>query len=368
MSIGYIKYYGERPINKLPTTSCCRSDSNTTSAKKEKLFLDKKSSDMNKFILPIKSDSKNKSGPNSMPIIKSTNGRRKFPRRKKKRFFYWEELKQTMHYLPLGSTFDTNTEERIIFNRVPKCGSRTVLDIFKYLANRNQYNMISSTIYGPLHLPENKKALIKELILAAEPPVLFQRHMHFLSFPNSSRVRYINIIRDPIDRFISEYYFIRFGDDRNPMNFSGTDQEKYQTINECVLKRRPECSGNRLQYIIPFFCGHNPQCSLLNSSIPLEMAKTNIQQSFVTLGLLDEIEDTFAVLEKALPRLFQGATAEIVRRQKQKKNKQFQTKSKVMPTEEVNKILLKEMYWEYQLYDYVKERLKNQKKTLGIKR
>ncbi|XP_071948825.1 uronyl 2-sulfotransferase-like [Antedon mediterranea] len=296
-----------------------------------------------------------------------------------------------MHYLPLGSTFDKNTDERIIFNRVPKCGSRTALDIFRYLANRNQYNMISSTIYGPLHLPENKKVvqylkfdsnqwsfsiylnscdLIKQLIRAAEPPVLFERHMHFLTFPNSKRVRYINIIRDPIDRFISQYYFRRFGDDRNPMNFLGTDQSKYQlqTINECVLKRLPECSGNRLQYIIPFFCGHSPQCSLLNSSIPLDMAKANIKRSFVTVGLLEEIEDTFAVLEKAIPRLFQGATAEIVRRQKQKTSKPFQTKSKVMPTEEVNNILLEEMYWEYQLYDYVKERFKNQKKTLGIKR
>ncbi|XP_042602732.1 uronyl 2-sulfotransferase-like [Cyprinus carpio] len=51
-------------------------------------------------------------------------------------------------------------------------------------------------------------------------PFLYTRHVHFLNF---TRFRieqpvYINIIRDPINRFLSNYFFRRFGDWRGEQN------------------------------------------------------------------------------------------------------------------------------------------------------
>ncbi|MEQ2221945.1 hypothetical protein ILYODFUR_020895 [Ilyodon furcidens] len=51
-------------------------------------------------------------------------------------------------------------------------------------------------------------------------PFLYTRHVHFLNF---TRFRieepvYINIIRDPISRFLSNYFFRRFGDWRGEQN------------------------------------------------------------------------------------------------------------------------------------------------------
>ncbi|KAJ6660203.1 hypothetical protein lerEdw1_018130 [Lerista edwardsae] len=76
---------------------------------------------------------------------------------------------------------------------------------------------------------------------------------------------YINIIRDPINRFLSNYFFRRFGDWRGEQNHmirtpSMRQEERYLDINVCILENYPECSNPRLFYIIPYFCGQHPRC------------------------------------------------------------------------------------------------------------
>ena len=69
------------------------------------------------------------------------------------------------------------------------------------------------------------------------------------------------MIRDPIARFESFYYFSRFG---NNLGGGGhaklTDERRAESIDECVSKRRPECKNPWWQ-IVPYICGHHPACS-----------------------------------------------------------------------------------------------------------
>ena len=43
-------------------------------------------------------------------------------------------------------------EEAIIFNRVGKCGSRTVIELLRKLSDMNNFNLISSIVYNTTYI------------------------------------------------------------------------------------------------------------------------------------------------------------------------------------------------------------------------
>lgn len=112
---------------------------------------------------------------------------------------------------------------------------------------------------------------------------------------------YINVIRDPIERLVSYYYFLRFGDDYRPglrrrkqgdkkvtnnlsllfiyVNPGLSENNKailmaankisdahsrtvfvFQTFDECVSAGGSDCAPEKLWLQIPFFCGHYSEC------------------------------------------------------------------------------------------------------------
>ena len=84
--------------------------------------------------------------------------------------------------------------------------------------------------------------------------------MHFSSEITESKIGYINMIRDPIARFESFYYFSRFG---NVLGGGGkaklTDEQRHETIDECILNKRRECVKPWWQ-VVPYLCGQHPKC------------------------------------------------------------------------------------------------------------
>ncbi|KAL0623533.1 Uronyl 2-sulfotransferase [Plecturocebus cupreus] len=76
-------------------------------------------------------------------------------------------------------------------------------------------------------------------------------------------------------------------------------------INECILENYPECSNPRLFYIIPYFCGQHPRCRE-PGEWALERAKLNVNENFLLVGILEELEDVLLLLERFLPHYFKG--------------------------------------------------------------
>ncbi|MBZ3877385.1 Uronyl 2-sulfotransferase, partial [Sciurus carolinensis] len=201
---------------------------------------------------------------------------------------------------------------QVVYNRVGKCGSRTVVLLLRILSEKHGFNLVTSDIHNKTRLTKNEQMELIKNISTAEQPYLFTRHVHFLNFSRfgGDQPVYINIIRDPVSRFLSNYFFRRFGDWRGEQNHmirtpSMRQEERYLDINECILENYPECSNPRLFYIIPYFCGQHPRCRE-PGEWALERAKLNVNENFLLVGILEELEDVLLLLERFLPHYFKG--------------------------------------------------------------
>lgn len=273
--------------------------------------------------------------------------------------------------LPFSKSLTASKMERVIFNRVGKCGSRSMINLLRDLAQKNEFNLISSVVYSHTHIPKSWEKHIVSVLDNIQPPYMFQRHLHYVNFKrhNASEVVYINIIREPIPRMVSQYYYARFGD-------AGEDLEKRrkiwprseefnETVDECVQKQHRDCTGHKSFYIIPFFCGNSRYC-IQSSRWALHRAISNVEKHFLVVGILEEYELTLKVLERMLPGYFKGAS-ELYHSPKMAANiSRTSTNLKVLPSNETVARLRDSMKYEYQFYEYIRARLFKQKEMLGL--
>ncbi|XP_056337678.1 uronyl 2-sulfotransferase a isoform X2 [Danio aesculapii] len=262
---------------------------------------------------------------------------------------------------------------QVIYNRVGKCGSRTVVLLLRILAEKHQFNLVSSDIHNKTRLTKHEQVDLMTNISNIPQPFLYTRHVHFLNF---TRFRieqpvYINIIRDPINRFLSNYFFRRFGDWRGEQNHlirtpQMKDDERYLDINVCIMENYPECSNPRLFYIVPYFCGQHPQCRE-PGMWAVERAKQNVIENFLLVGILEELEDVLLLLERLLPHYFSDVLTIYKSPAFWKMGNLTGTVKKHMPTIEALQVLYQRMKYEYDFYNFVRDQFHLIKKKIGLK-
>lgn len=141
-------------------------------------------------------------------------------------------------------------------------------------------------------------------------PGFYHGHVAYLDFSKygaTDTPMYINVVRDPVERLVSYYYFLRFGDDYRP-RLRRRKQGDKKTFDECVSSGGSDCAPEKLWLQIPFFCGHHSECWTAGSRWALERAKSNLLDRYLLVGVTEELEDFIMILEAALPRFFKGAT------------------------------------------------------------
>ena len=68
------------------------------------------------------------------------------------------------------------------------------------------------------------------------------------------------MIRDPISRFESFYYFSRFGNVKGGGGKARlSEEQRLETVDECVANRRRECLQPVWQ-VVPYICGMRKEC------------------------------------------------------------------------------------------------------------
>ena len=116
--------------------------------------------------------------------------------------------------------------------------------------------------------------------------------------------------------------------------------------------------------VLLYFCGHHPDCSKLGSPTALQMAKANVENNFAVVGVLELLDESLAVLEHRLPQFFSGLTEEY-RRQSEKTKIVNKNLIKSRPiSEEARSVLRQRLRNEYELYEFVKQKLLRQYKDV----
>ncbi|CAM1295127.1 Uncharacterised protein g1199 [Pycnogonum litorale] len=254
----------------------------------------------------------------------------------------------------------------LMYNRIPKCGSTTFIMLLKRLNRRNGYHHFSSDVYHRRRLSIGEQELFVRQVKNMEKPLSVDRHIFFVNFTkfNETLPIYMNIVRDPVDRLISRFYYLRAHllkrankDPKLRPNQSWLNL----TFDECIKSSMEECQmrpGMVMMHMlmIPFFCGHDRMCSQVGNRWAYETAKNNIKRYFPVVGVLEDIEKTLAVLENYVPFFFAGA-----REVYTETNLHGNANGRKIPVDEnVKEMVKKNLTLEYELYEFIKRRLDKQ--------
>jgi len=167
----------------------------------------------------------------------------------------------------------------IFFNRGAKVGSEALMELTQTMA---PYNNMTVVTKGPMDIKSRTRSPKEQMIQAIwvtelEPGTIYIEHCNWLDFRRYQLPRpiYINLVRDPVERMISWYYYVRSGY-RNAIHHrrfpnATIKSEKWfkKSYNDCVRSGDPECQyvpgsikdpeGNYKRQTL-FFCGHSREC------------------------------------------------------------------------------------------------------------
>ena len=259
---------------------------------------------------------------------------------------------------------------RLVYNRVGKCGSRSMQIVIAELSKVNEFQFYLSPISNQTRLPALDLENEVRLIYSIQSPMLYSRHIAYVNFAKYGLMPpvYINMIRDPIERFSSQYHFKRNGDMRNPGKGRTLKPMSKATreldINDCVLKNYTECSAEKLWYIVPYFCGQDPICKR-PSFEALQLAKQHLIENYLAVGFVEDFEGTLQIFEKLVPFYFKGAVN--VWRKLSSFVGDTSTYKKKLIRPEVRSILHQRMEYEYDFYRLAYTRFKSLKAQLKLK-
>tara|TARA_B100000768_G_C11221563_1_gene350787 strand:+ start:22 stop:552 length:531 start_codon:yes stop_codon:yes gene_type:complete len=107
----------------------------------------------------------------------------------------------------------------VIYNRLAKCGSSTVLSLLRAASRLSGYHIKSGDVmHELLNEREQGQLVVKLMNASATRTVLFEQHIPYLSFSavaafaalgERAEPTFIQLVREPTARWLSMHYFVR---------------------------------------------------------------------------------------------------------------------------------------------------------------
>ncbi|XP_050334469.1 heparan sulfate 2-O-sulfotransferase pipe-like isoform X3 [Bactrocera neohumeralis] len=289
----------------------------------------------------------------------------------------YQYLKSTGQLYTLNAKQLNNTKnaelEVLFFNRVEKVGSQSMSDLLNVLSRINDFEPYrNAPLKNAAILTDvDVQREIVEEIIAENEPLSYVEHINWINFTEFGHNKpiYINLVRHPIDKVVSAYYYIR-----HPAVFAFyvqnghkmEDKEYFDTnINDCIRQKRKECifdSHNPYnadwRRLAMHFCGNIEICKQFNSQTATQIAKRNIESEFAVVGSWEDTNITLTVLEHYVPRFFRGATKVFYSDPKRFHKNATPHKNELDP--DIEEHLKVQFSFEIELYNFCKQRLYKQ--------
>ena len=297
--------------------------------------------------------------------------------------------------LTLNNTEKAN-QSFVIFNRVPKAGTNTLWEVIDGVAKLQNYTFASLGDNEKLKDKRGENTILDnwadrkfyiEMLETAEEIVnlthfSYSKHMNFLNFEEFNRTNpiYINMVRDPVERVISWYYYQRqssyiiIKDQFNQTSLKKKHHEPAfykRSYDDCFLNKMPECDypingtihyqgtpGRSHVSQIAFFCGHDMICDKFGSREALELAKENVEKYYSVVGVLELWYESLQTFENYVPFYFKDATKVYKDKLRNKPANKNETKPKVPKF--IKEELKKNFTVEIEFFEFCKQRLYRQ--------
>ncbi|XP_063851113.1 uncharacterized protein LOC135094708 [Scylla paramamosain] len=182
---------------------------------------------------------------------------------------------------------------------------------------------------------------------------------------------YINVVREPAERFISSFYYVRSKERLARLSAKGHLRARpssywlNRTVEQCVMNRDAECSflnGTKQETVITYFCGHHEACKMVGSSEALQRAKQVVAQRYSVVGLVGHMEMSLQLMETLIPGFLKGAL-DFYYNIKKKKEKVNKNSHKPAVPREVQQELRRRMGHDVDFYNFLRQRLFLQAQT-----
>uniref|UniRef100_A0A1Y1M8Q4 Heparan sulfate 2-O-sulfotransferase pipe n=1 Tax=Photinus pyralis TaxID=7054 RepID=A0A1Y1M8Q4_PHOPY len=277
-------------------------------------------------------------------------------------------------------------QDVIFFNRVPKVGSQTFMELLRRLSIRNEFGFHQDRVQRveTIRLPPEDQLRLAALVSGYESPSVYIKHVCFTNFSEFGLPEpiYVNLVRDPVERVISWYYYIRapwYYVERKlafpdiPLPDPKWLKKDFET---CVLSNDRECKylkgetregigDHRRQSM--FFCGHSEECTPFNTEGALQRAKMAVEKHYAVVGVLEDLNTTMTVLENYVPKFFKGAS-EIYWEEISRYNTINRNTFKPQVDEKVKDIVRQNFTKEIEFYEFCKQRLHKQLYALKLQK
>ena len=280
----------------------------------------------------------------------------------------------------------------IFHNKMPKSGSTTLGIILKILSEKNNFRYVQlRTDESRGGFQKNDKTALREWYERAkdDQKLFLMKHNFPLDIYDvkENNPTYINVIRDPVTWFQSNYYFIRYG--RTADNSTQADryqkrgfkeQDRTMDINTCVETNHRECNNlKKFEYfkyiggdfMVNFNYTRHRKVSLLKKGIAnndidsmktlnmlkevLDQCKKSLTERFYTVGILEHFETTLKLFEKLMPEYFEGVSEVASSRIVAEESKKSASINVVKLTDENKEILRHDLLkYENDLYEFGK--------------
>ena len=311
----------------------------------------------------------------------------------------WRNISKDLKQVTRNSEVSPMLDEKVanvdmsnvlVYNRIPKSGSTLMLGLLYSLAKSLGYLVLRGRYHSYRYWTNNDRVGLGYFLeqAAGRAKTVYVQHQYYVNFTENRQKQpvYINIMRDPVEHLISSYYYKRtvILQHRGPGDMSKDEMEiMAQPLEQCVVERRLECvyygytvHTNKTEqlefrrswsphYLYPsdvllYFCGHHPECSKLGSTTALQLAKHNVEHNFAVVGVLEHLNETMAVLENRLPQFFSGASDAYKEQSKTSSQVNKNTVKSNHINDDVRDVMKQRLSSEYELYEYIKQRLLKQ--------